>query len=369
MRSLTKSWRRSVARACAAWRLTEESGHALLMTFAVLVLLMPVGAFVLRQVEIDLLLHRNARGEMELFYAAEAGLELARADLDSAPMFERLARSGQRSGGADVPFPFAHEPPPFFPRAPYRYEVRIRRRGSDRVDLISRSFGSGSSMQEVALSVLRSPSAYVPGAVALSSPGPAISLGTQFRISGMDRGHQEDAIPALAVPGEEAARQVAAGLHPSDHGRLIGRGRAPSVAAGQIPDLSTWRAALEGAPGARFLEPELSGSLGEGVFVRRGSLDVTNAAASGALLVEGQMRVNGRFVFSGLLVVLGDLLLAPDGHLEVYGAAAQGNPGRMLDLRGSGGITYDSRPIARLDSQVPNLLPHGIRIGGWRQVF
>src|SRR5262249_14133135 len=108
-------------------RLRTDDGYALLIVLLAMAALAPLGAFAGMQARVDALVQDATRRADEAFYVAEAGLAHAIADLEAAPRFERLRAGpdGRQGTADDDQFPFAAAPPAFFPRQPYRYDVRV----------------------------------------------------------------------------------------------------------------------------------------------------------------------------------------------------------------------------------------------------
>jgi hypothetical protein len=103
------------------------------------------------------------------------------------------------------------------------------------------------------------------------------------------------------------------------------------------------------------------------VFSAAQSIDVGNADGSGVLVVDGNLRVDGRFTFAGLVLVAGDVDAEPGSSLEISGALLQSRPGRELRLAGDGRIAYDAAALAAADTLSGRVLPRRAIVGAWRE--
>ena len=68
----------------------DQRGTALVAALGVAIMLLPVGAFVMLQAHTDIAVERNLRHGLETFYAAEAGLEHAVAEIPPGVSFDAL---------------------------------------------------------------------------------------------------------------------------------------------------------------------------------------------------------------------------------------------------------------------------------------
>ncbi len=347
-----------------------QAGHALLSALIATALLLPLGAFAVLQARLDFLVQHHTRAASEALAIAEAGLEQALADFARDPRFERLTRGpdGQAGTGDDGVYPFASEPPAFFPAAPRRYEVRVAALAADRVEIVSRGYGVLGSVRGVAAAVLRATVPVLPGAVATDAPRPDLLLGPDLHVAGAAGDGEHPDVPALAVQDSAVATQLAARLTAEEKGRLTGPGGPPSIGVAPVPDLGRLFDAARDWPGATTLIGEARGSLGTGVFTATGTLRLDEVGGSGLLLVDGPLEVTGPLTFDGLIAVRGDVRIAAEAELALTGALLQGAPGGTLLLRGSGWIRYDARIAERLASDFPGLLPVRARVTGWREL-
>jgi hypothetical protein len=345
-------------------RTSGETGYALAIMMIVLSGLSPLGMLAVMQARLDLLVEQQTRRALETFYTAEAGLEHALADLAEDPRFERLAANpNEGQSGAARGFPFRHSPPEYFPHAPFRYEVIVEPRSTDRVDIVSHGFGPFRASRTVAASVARSALPALPGALYSAAPGVHVLLGDDLSLLGRRSVGREAGTPALAVADAETAAAVSAGLE-----RRGGPGLdPPGVRVRDFPGLEAVTGAAGSSPNAQHLAGDLAGSLGTGVFLRRGALEVADATGSGLLVVDGPLRVRGHLQFSGLVVVLGDVRFDPQSGIAITGGLLQGPNAGLLHLLGRGTIRHDPEALATLESLAPGLLPRRARVTGWQE--
>jgi hypothetical protein len=340
-----------------------QAGYALLAVLIMMAALTPLAAFALMQARLDALVQDSTRRALEAFHIAESGLEHALADLAADPRFERLGLGpdGRPGTGDDADYPFKQAPPPFFPRPPYRYEVRVVANGADRADLVAFGYGAGTAVHALGATVVRDARPYVAAALAATPRVVELALGRDFRVTG-------DPAPsgpaALAVGDEDTAADLRARLGPDAGGRLIGGGGAPSIAAATLPDLAALLGSALGRADARLVGGQLQGALGHGLFVSPGSLRLADVSGDGVLVAGGALEIGGATTFSGLIIALGDIRIDASSTTTVAGAVMAG--GALL-LRGAGEIRYDRNVIERLGSEFGALLPHGIRVVGWRE--
>ena len=344
-----------------------QSGYALITVMLAITCFLPLAAFALMQARLDFLIAHQTRAGLEAVTVAESGLEHALADLATDPRFERLLCGPDRLAGTgdDSEYPFIEAPPPFFPRAPFHYDVRVVRRAADRVDLIARGLGSAGAVRSVGATVLQATLPYAPAAVATAAVDMELALGSAFTLRGLAPDATTPGLPALAVARESTAEALRTQLG-SDAARIVGAGGTPSIATAGLPDLAALVKAAAARDGARQLGSDAYGALGDGLFVRRGGLRLADASGSGVLLVAGGLELGGTVAFSGLIVALGDVRADTASDAAIDGALLQGSAGRVLLLRGAGHIGYDRQVIERIDRDFPGLLPRQARVTGWR---
>jgi hypothetical protein len=341
----------------------------LLITMIAAACLLPLGAFAAMQARLDFLIQHHTRTALETFAVAESGLEHALADLAADARFERLLAGPDRQAGTgdDGEYPFAEAPPEFFPHQPFRYEVRVAAGGADDVEIRARGFGPFGATRMVIATVRRDATPYLPAAVSLGRADVALALGSDFRIAGVAARSPDPGLPALGFDSADAAASFAARLPPAAAAQLTGRGGPPSVAGVALPSAEALAQAASRRVESRALSGEVSGALGEGLFVSPASLRLVDASGSGVLIVNGGLELSGVSTFSGLIVALGDVRLDGAASAAIDGALLLGRSGAVLSLRGGGHIAYDPRVIARIDSLFPGLLPRRARITGWRE--
>lgn len=350
-------------------RLREQAGHALLITMLAAACLLPLAAFATMQARLDFIVQHYTRSALETFVVAESGLEHALADLAADTRFERLLAGPDRQAGTgdDGEYPFLEPPPAFFPHEPFRYEVRVATLGVDDLEIRARGFGPYGATRMVVATVRRSALPYLPGAVSLARADAALVLGADFGVNGIAAHAADPGLPALALDGADAAEALVARLAPEVGARLVGRGGSPSIAGAALPSAEALADAAGRRADAQAVRPDVSGALGEGLFVSPASMRMVDASGSGVLVVNGQLDLSGASTFTGLIVALGDVRLDPTGSAAIDGAVMIGRGGAMLSLRGGGHIAYDPRVIAAVDALFPGLLPRAARVTGWRE--
>jgi hypothetical protein len=333
--------------------------------------LLAIGAFAVMQARLDLLVQHHTRAAVEVFYVAEAGLEHALADLASDPRFERLLSGADGIPGTpdDGAYPFRNGPPGFFPRAPFRYDVRVEPVDANAAEIVSRGVGSGPTTRIVTAPVLRSTEPYLPAAAAGFPIDLEMLLGDEFSLLGSEPGAPGDDVPALAVADDGVRDRILSELPETAKQRIIGPGGTPSVAGRQFVDLIELAARIEQMPGAQILPDSPAGNLGSGIMVSRGSLLLGSASGSGLLLVQGNLVVGDQLDFSGLVAVMGDVRFERSSSVHIDGGFLQGRPGSQMTLLGAGHIKYDRNAIDTLDAMVPGLLPRSTVVAGWRERF
>jgi hypothetical protein len=333
--------------------------------------LLAVGAFAVMQARLDLLLQHHTRTATEAFYVAEAGLEHALADLSSDPRFERLLAGRDEVAGTadDGSYPFRNEPPAFFPRAPFRYEVLVESVDEDTAEIVSWGMGVGPARRGVSAPVLRSPDPYLPAAASNFAVDLEMLLGDEFSIVGSEPEAPGEEVPALAVADDDVRDRLVSRLSDGAKERIVGPHGSPSIAGRQFLDLTELATRLEQMPEALILPEGVTGDLGTGLLVSRGSLLLGSASGSGLLVVDGDLVVRDQLDFSGLVMVLGDVSFERSSSVHIEGGLLQGAPGSQMLLLGGGHIKYAREAIDALDAMAPGLFPRGARVAGWRERF
>lgn len=357
---------RILAPAVPSPRARGESGNALVTVLILIGALTPLGAFAVMQARLDLVAHERIRAAVEAFYAAESGLEAALADVNESPMFERLENGpdGRRGTDDDRIFPFRAPPPVAHPAL--RYELRVEPVDAGTLDIIAEGFAFGNAVRRLAARV-KGGAPFVPGAIFSGAAAVSIVAGDDLRASGFDRSGRDGAQPALALASEEAAAAARSALANVAE-RWHGSSGVPSVAVRDALDVPALAAAFGSDAGATALGASLSGPLGSGILVSRGSVEVAEASGSGILIIHGNLRVTGGLRFAGLVLVLGDVVFEAGSTVVLHGALLQG-PGRgVLELLASGEVTYDGQAIAATESLLPGQLPRRAVVVGWRDL-
>ncbi|MBX3023468.1 hypothetical protein KF840_01020 [bacterium] len=342
----------------------NERGHALLTALIATALLLPLGAFAVMQARLDFLVQHYARAASETFAVAESGLEHALADLARDPRFERLLAGpdGRLGTADDGDYPFAQPPPAFFPAAPSRYDVRVAAQTAERVEIVARGYGALGSVRGVASAVQRAALPYLPGALATAAGAPDLQLGADWRIDGAA------GVPPLAVASDQAADHLRRGLDADARSRIAAPAGTPDIGVAALPDLAALLAAAARRGDLRALGGEVSGALGEGVFLAPAGASLRDVVGGGILLVDGPLEIAGDFGFDGLVATTAGLTVAADATVRVAGAVLQGPRGGALALRGSGRIAFDERVAERLAARYPGLLPSRARVLAWREL-
>ena len=348
-------------------RLRGQTGYALLTTMIAAACLVPLAIFAAMYARLDFLVQHHTRAALETFTVAESGLEHALADLIADPRFDRLLAGPDRRLGTadDGDYPFAEPPPQFFPRAPFRYQVRVASTGPDAVEISARGFGTLNATRVVVAWVIRAPVPYLPAALSLTRPDAGLSLGAGFRVAGVEARPGDPGVPAVAADGAAAAAALVARLPSGSAGQLVGRGGSPSIVGMSSPSLDALAATAGRRADAQALGSEVHGALGDGVFISPSSLRLVDVSGSGVIIANGALELGGASSFAGVIVALGDVRLDLDGSAAIDGALLSG--GTALSLRGTGHVAYDSAVIARIASAFPGLLPRRARITGWRE--
>jgi hypothetical protein len=349
----------------------RQAGSALITTMIVSSALLVVGAFAVMQARTDLLVQHHTRTAVEVFYVAEAGLEHALADLASDSRFERIlaGRDGMEGTADDGSYPFHDGPPDFFPRPPFRYDVRVERVDEDTAEIVSRGIGLGPAARSVSASVLRSTEPHLPAAASAFGLDLEMLLSDEFSLLGSEPGAPGEDVPALAVGDDESREKLLSELPETAKARIVGPRGAPSVAGRRFVDLTELAARIARLPEARLLPDGAAGDLGSGVLASRASLLLSNASGSGLLLVQGNLVVDDQLDFSGLVLVMGDVSFGRSSTVHIDGGLLQGAPGDRMSLLGAGHIEYDPDAIRALDAEVPEILPRRALVAGWREQF
>ncbi len=355
---------------------------------AIVMILLPIAAFVALECRTDLLIQHNLRAEIEAFYVAEAGLEHAIAEIAPGTSFDDVLTGPDHVAGTadDGLFAFSEGVPGAFPSAPFRYDVRVTKSGSDMISVVSSGTGINGATRVVAAVVKRSGFPMTPAAFYAEGDVSTLDMGSAgFLLSGFD--HQVGdppgvpAGPAPPRPAVSAASPKMEGLLrqrlPGESARrLVGGGGTPSIATAPLMDLPRYALACanhsgrtpvptDGAGDASVLgtlqAPQLS--------VVPGDLHVAGQlSGAGMLLVQGALEVTGTVTFTGVVLVMGGIVLDTTSHVSVAGALWRAaSIDSRVQLRGSGAIVFSSAALAAVDAALPGLLPHPAVVVGWQE--
>jgi hypothetical protein len=365
----------------------SNRGTALMATLIIIMILLPLGAYVVLQCRTDLMIERNFGAEIEAFYAAEAGLEHALAEIDPGQAFDDVLAGPDRIAGTadDGSFPFREGPPGAFPFPPLGYDVRVTAAGHNVLSIVSRGTGRYGATKVVTALVV--PLAFTPAALYSQGDIRRLDLGGgQLLLSGLDYPSSDSPasptgtaapVPALASPNADAEQDLRRRL-PEENlaGRLVGSGDTPSIATSSAINVQTYADRFAAQPACVHLSalgdtavlgtpgtPQISLVEGDAVISESDQL-----SGSGVLVVRGTLHVTGTLKFTGLIIALNGILLELSGKATITGALWQGpTMDDRLQLRSSGAIVYSSRALAAADAAFPGLLPHAAVVSGWEE--
>jgi hypothetical protein len=248
----------------------------------------------------------------------------------------------------------------------FQYGLRVVARSASMLDVISTATGPERSLHKLALSVVRD-RALLPAALTATAPTTTVDLGAAFRLTGHDRAGRDPAQPGLAVADTGITSRLLSEVPADAAERIDGAGGTPSIAA-HAPVSAEELAASFASTRTREVGPQLNGAIGSGISASTGSLDIDTATGDGVLVVEGNLRVTSELTFSGIVIVLGDVLFESGSSVGIQGGLLQGRGNGVLALLGTGSIAYDSDVIETIDRAYPGLLPHRARIVAWRDL-
>ncbi len=366
----------------------NNRGTALMATLIIIMILLPLGAYVVLQCRTDLMIERNFRAEIEAFYTAEAGLEHAIAEIDPGQSFDDVLTGPDHIAGTadDGSFPFGEGSPGAFPSPPLGYQVRVTLAGHNVLSIVSRGTGRYNATKVVAALVARSRLPFTPAALYAQSDIRRLDLsGGQLLLSGSDHpigdspaSPTETAapVPALASPDADAGQDLRRRLPEVLARRLVGLGGAPSIATSPAVSVQTYADQFAAQPACVHLSAlDETAKLGEPgtpqMSVVEGDALVSESErvkGSGVLVVRGTLQVMGTFEFTGLVIALNGILLEPSANVTIKGALWQGRTvDDRLQLRSSGAIMYSSRALAAADTAFPGILPHAAVVSGWEE--
>jgi len=369
---------------------TSQRGTALVAVLIIMMIVLPIGGFVVLQCRTDFLVHHNLRAEAEAFYVAEAGLQHALAEIAPGDSFaDILAGPDHVAGSADDGvFPFQEGAPNDFPAPPLRYDVRVTSSGPGMVELVSTGAGRNGATKAVDALVARSPLPATPGSFFADGDAGGLDLGSGgFVLSGLDHamGDAPDAptgtaapVPAMAVSSANVESAVRLQLGAAGAAQLIGRGGVPSIAITAPLDLQAFAQRCASQPsaiqvsGAVASAGPLLGTPGAPqTSVAVGDVDVTGTVSgAGVLIVQGTLQVTGTLTFAGLVLATGGIRFEPSSTVTITGALwrAASQDGR-LEFRGTGAVMYSSAALAAVDAAFVGLLPHAAVMVGWQELL
>lgn len=363
-----------------------QRGTALVVTLSIIMVLLPLGAYLVLQCRTDLMIQRNFRNEVEAFYVAEAGLDHAVADIPPGQSFDDVLAGPDGIAGTadDGLFPFSEGAAGEFPYAPFHYEVRVTLTANNSLSILSHGTGKDGATKVVGALVSRSPLPFTPAALYVQNNMGRVELGPgTFLLSGLD--HRLDdtpekpsgtaaPVPALGSPDGEAESALRNHLPDELAGRFLGAGGPPSIAVTPPFDVLALALRLADQPQcARFGAVASGESLEFGtprvpqISVVSGDVEVPGRlVGNGVLVIQGTLHVGGTFDFTGIVIALGGLVFDPSSNVEIAGAFWHGRTeDERLRLLGTGAIMYSSLALAGVDNAFPGLLPHAAVVTGW----
>jgi hypothetical protein len=361
-------------------------GTALIAALIIVIILLPLGAYVALQCRTDLVIERNFGAEVEAFYAAEAGLEHAIAEIDPGQSFDAVLAGpdGIPDTADDGAFPFRHAPVSNFASPQLSYDVRVTPVTGNMLYLVGRGTGRYGATKVVAALVARSPTVFTPAALYVEGDirhldlggGPMLLSGLDHRIDDPPASPMGTAAPvaALASPDAEAEQDLRRRLPEGLAARLPGTGGAPSIATSPSLDVQSYADRFAALPSCVHLsdlgETATLGTPGTPqISVLEGDAHISGRlSGNGVLVVRGTLDITGTFEFTGLVVVLNAILFEPTGNITITGALWQGPAmDERLQLRGSGAIGYSSGALTAVDTAFQGIMPHAVVVKGWEE--
>ena len=364
-----------------------QRGSALTMTMAVTASLLPLAAFSLLLTRGSFYIQNNTRAQAEAFYVAEAGMTHALADIAPAVVLDTMLDGPDKQHGTadDGGFPFREGVPGYFPSAPLRYDVTVAKVSNGLFRLTSTGYGVRNAQSVVEALAARDPQPSTPAALYSPTVG-GVAIGHDFLVSGLDHvaGDTPDhatgtgaPLPAIGVGSDTAADALRASLGASALAQLVGKDGAGSIADVVGADLDALIGTLAATSGSVSLPvsalapgAHLGTSTTPQVTVLNNDGVLTNSVDGfGILVAPAGLRIGGAFSFSGVVLVRGNLTFDSSSAVRVDGSVAVGGAISSVALDGSGAVTYDRAALGTIDQQLPGLLPHGVLLKGWREVF
>jgi len=364
-------------------RAGQTRGSALVGVLTLVLILLPLGAYVVLQCITDLRIGGNLASEVRAFYAAEAALQHAVAEVGPGASFDgALAGPDGIAGTADDGvFPFREGAGNAFTDAGFRYQVQAVRQSSALLQIVSTATAADGAAKTLAALVRRAATPFTPAAVYDAADLTRLRLGSAaLAISGLD--HGVDGTPTAAggsvfglSSADAAAEAVVRSRLASAPVPVTGTGDAPSVGTTAPLALTAYAAALEASPGSVRLtdvNPQ-SGTFGSHevpqITWMDGGWDSSGAVSGcGVLIITGVWQVRGSFSFEGLVLALGGVVVDAGSELHLRGALWHGDSiDERFDLLGAGDILYSSAAVQALEALAPGVLPHAIELVGWQE--
>jgi hypothetical protein len=330
----------------------SQKGAALITALLTAALLLAIAVTAAEQAWMSFLIVHRSRESVEAMVAAETGLSAALADLAMEPSFDRFDLA------AGTPYPFARASAIAPLPASFAVRLEIRPRSAGRIDILVRASGRNRAGRTLAATIERSEDPYVPAAFYAAGAAPSIATSSRLEISGSSA--PANPVPAIGAQSSSDAESI--------HRELAAAGAdlagIPIASASAWSDLPEILARVREAAGA--LPDVVDGERSTAILSSSGAVEVTSASGSGVWLVDGDLTVRSRLSFEGLLLVLGDIVLAEGSDVRIHGALVQAPPGRAIQARGDAVVAYRSTPLQEIDSAHPGLLGRRARIIGWR---
>jgi hypothetical protein len=366
----------------------DQHGTALVAALAIVMILLPVGAFVVLQCRTDLLIQHNLRAEIETFYVAEAGLEHAIAEIAPGTSFDDILTGPDHLAGTpdDGIFSFAEGAPSAFPFAPFRYDVRVTRSGSDMVSVVSSGTGINGATRVVSVLVKRSAVPVTPAAFYAEGDVSALDMGSaDFLLSGFD--HQladppdapagpAAALPALSSSSVDMEGVLRQRLRGDSAQRLVGAGGTPSISTAPALDLPRYALACANrpehiqVPGLTVDEAMALGTLqAPQLSIVSGDLNVAGQlSGAGVMVVQGTLEVTGTVAFTGLVLAMGGIVFDAGSDVTILGGLWRAaSMDSRVQLGGRGAVVFSSAALATVDTAFQGLLPHPAVVASWQE--
>jgi hypothetical protein len=343
----------------------------------VILALLPLAAAVTIGTQIDFLMQRNARSSAEAFYAAEAGLAHAQAELGPSLSLAGLLHGpdGTPDNADDGGFPFRSAKPASFTHPSLGYDVAVLPGPEHTLRLRSRGHGPNGAASEIEALVRMSTAPLTPGALYAEGSNVDIDLGGEgFRVSGAaPQEGSGEAVAGIAVSSPSVAEALRSSL--SSSAAVVGTGPSPSIVVTSPLDIPAYTDALEAHIDGVPISASDGGPLTLGTPTRPqltivgGDWTITGLTNGfGILLIRGHFEVRDRLEYRGLVIVKGNVDLANTGHLEIEGALwSHGGLASRVHLSGSGLVRWGPGVLRGVDVAIPGALLHLPIIAAWRE--